>query len=62
VLLPPLLREYAGLNKSAVLVGQGKKFEIWDESHWNESREVWLKEESNSSESALPEEIKSISL
>lgn len=62
VLLPPLLREYAGLNKSAVLVGQGKKFEIWDESHWNESRGRWLQEESNASETELPEEVKSISL
>ncbi len=62
VLLPPLLREYAGLNKRAVLIGQGKKFELWDETHWDESRERWLKEESNSSESALPEQVKSISL
>jgi MraZ protein len=62
ILLPPLLREYAGLNKSAMLVGQGKKFEIWDESHWNESRERWLQEELNASESELPEEVKSISL
>lgn len=62
ILLPPLLREYAGLNKRAVLVGQGKKFELWDESHWDERRNDWLQEESNSSDSALPEEVKSISL
>jgi len=30
ILLPPLLREYAGLSKHAMLVGQGKKFELWD--------------------------------
>jgi MraZ protein len=62
ILLPPLLREYAGLNKNAVLVGQGKKFELWDEAHWEQSRGSWLKEESNSSHSALPEEVKNISL
>ncbi len=62
ILLPPMLRDYAGLNKRAVLVGQGKKFELWDETHWDESRERWLKEESNSNESALPDEVKSISL
>jgi len=62
ILLPPLLREYAGLNKHAVLVGQGKKFELWDEAHWNKNREQWLKEESNTNEAELPEEVKSISL
>ena len=61
ILLPPLLREYAGLDKHAVLVGQGKKFELWDEAHWNSRRQEWLEEESNIG-SALPEEVKSISL
>ena len=45
VLLPGALREYAELQKRAVLVGQGKKFELWDEAHWEERREKWLKEE-----------------
>lgn len=62
ILLPPLLREYAGLNKRIVLVGQGKKFELWDEAHWNASRDHWLEEESKSSNSGLPDEVKSISL
>jgi MraZ protein len=62
ILLPPLLREYAGLDKRAVLVGQGKKFELWDEAHWDKSRSHWLHEESSSADSALPEEVKSISL
>lgn len=42
VLLPPLLREFAGLKKHAVLIGQGIKFELWDESRWNEQRDEWL--------------------
>jgi MraZ protein len=62
VLLPPLLREYAGLDRKAVLVGQGKKFELWDEAHWESRRGLWLQEESKSGESELPEELKSISL
>lgn len=62
VLLPPLLREYAGLNKRAVLVGQGRKFELWDEAHWEKRRSTWLEEESNANGSALPDEVKSISL
>lgn len=62
ILLPPMLREYAGLHKRAVLVGQGKKFELWDEAHWEKCRGKWLQEESNLGDSALPEEVKSISL
>jgi len=62
LLLPPLLREYAGLEKRAVLVGQGKKFELWDEAHWETCRGRWLQEESKPGDSILPDEVKSISL
>lgn len=62
ILIPPLLREYAGLSKNCVLVGQGKKFEIWDQTHWDVCRNRWLEEELKASESELPEEVKSISL
>lgn len=61
ILLSPLLREYAGLNKRAMLVGQGKKCELWDEAHWQERRNRWLEEES-SVDSELPAEVKNLSL
>ena len=34
ILVPPALRRYAGLEKRAVLVGQGLKLELWDEVKW----------------------------
>ncbi|MCM2320313.1 MraZ protein [Pseudomonas linyingensis] len=34
-LVPPRLREYAGLDKRAVLVGQLNKFQLWDEEAWD---------------------------
>jgi transcriptional regulator MraZ len=34
VLVPPALRSYAALDKRAMLVGQGNKFELWDEARW----------------------------
>lgn len=60
ILLPQLLREYAGLDKHVVLVGQGAKFELWDEKSWNENREAWLAEEAASTEE-LPAELETLS-
>ncbi len=36
ILVPPALRQYAGLEHRVVLVGQGNKFELWDEARWLE--------------------------
>ena len=60
ILLPPLLREYAHLDKSAMLVGQGKKFEIWDETHWQAGRAAWLADVA--SPGAMSPELLSLSL
>lgn len=35
ILVSPPLRQFAGLSKEVVLVGQGAKFELWDEGQWN---------------------------
>lgn len=42
ILIPPPLRDFAALEKRVVLIGQGKKFELWDEGAWNTCREEWL--------------------
>ncbi|HVE49926.1 MAG TPA: division/cell wall cluster transcriptional repressor MraZ [Casimicrobiaceae bacterium] len=34
VLIPPALRQFAGLDKRVVLVGQGRKFELWSDTAW----------------------------
>ncbi|MEK9577963.1 MAG: division/cell wall cluster transcriptional repressor MraZ [Aquiluna sp.] len=34
VLLPQLLREYAGLQKELVIIGVGSRAEIWDAASW----------------------------
>lgn len=61
VLLPPPLRQYAGLEKRIVLIGQGKKFEIWDEVLWQQKRDQWLAEET-APDGELPAELESLSL
>jgi len=35
ILVPPALRNYAQLEKAAVLVGQGHKFELWSKDSWD---------------------------
>lgn len=61
ILLPPPLREYAALDKHVVLIGQGKKFELWDEQLWNSRRDQWLAQETGEGE-PLPAELLSLSL
>jgi MraZ protein len=60
VLLPSDLRTFASLTRDAVLVGQGNKFELWDEARWNERRDEWLKDEELPAE--LPADLESLSL
>ena len=60
VLVPPPLRDYAGLDKKVVLLGQGNKFELWDAQRWNDRRQEWL--EGSEDEGSLPEELESLSL
>ena len=39
LLVPPALRQYAALDQRVVLVGQGNKFELWDDAKWLERTE-----------------------
>ena len=61
LLVPPLLRDYAKLEKSVMLVGQGKKFEMWSEAGWASRRDSWL-EAHNEDQAEMPDELKSLSL
>jgi MraZ protein len=62
ILLPPLLREYAGLQKRVMLIGQGKKMEIWDEETWQKCRSNWLNEGLHVKGVPLPEQLLDLSL
>jgi MraZ protein len=42
VLLPTPLREFAGLARDVMLIGQANKFELWDAERWQTKRESWL--------------------
>ena len=59
ILLSRELREVAGLERTAMLIGQGHKFELWDEERWNAIRDNWLNADDDGD---LPPELESLSL
>lgn len=59
-LIPEPLRRFAGLDKKVALIGQGNKFEIWDEERWGLARDTWIDEEQSENEE-LPPELGSLS-
>lgn len=59
ILLPPPLREFASLEKAVTLIGQGNKFELWDEQAWNTRRAEWLQA---ADDGEMPDELRSLSL
>ena len=40
ILVPPELRQYAGLEKQVWLVGQGGNFELWSDAGWKQQQEA----------------------
>jgi MraZ protein len=59
--LPPELRAFAGLDKRVAFVGQGKKFELWNEETWNGKRDEWFGQV-DMEELDLPAELGSLSI
>ena len=57
VLIPPPLRQYAHLDKKMMLVGLGKKFELWSDENWLQSVADVVLDPNN-----LPAELKTLSL
>ena len=60
VLLPQPLRDFAKLEKRIVMIGQGNKFELWNEDTWNQRRDEWLSADDTATD--LPADLESLSL
>jgi MraZ protein len=58
VLVSPALRQYARLEKAVVLVGQGKKFEVWNQEYWDSRMDA----PGGLAPGALPPELEGFSL
>jgi len=61
ILIPQELRDYASLDKQAVILGQGNKFELWDQAGWESQRDQWL-EQVGEADSEPSEALKPLSL
>ncbi|MDB2402694.1 division/cell wall cluster transcriptional repressor MraZ [Litoricolaceae bacterium] len=44
LLLPAMHRDHAELDKRLIVVGQGQKFEVWNEARWTSMTEAYLNE------------------
>ena len=60
ILLPPELRGWAQLTRLGMLIGQGNRFELWDEAKWTTDTEGWLKKEEGAAD--LPSLLQTLSL
>jgi MraZ protein len=60
ILIPPRLREFAGLDKRVVLAGLGNKFEIWNEEAWEKNCGDWVAEDDD--EATMPDSLESLTL
>ncbi len=61
LLIPTKLRKHANFKKRVVFIGQGKKFEIWDETIWDERNERW-QEEAVLDSGQLPAELETLDI
>lgn len=55
ILVPGPLRDHAKLDKKIILLGQGNKFELWDEQSWQDRRDAYLADDSEDVPDALME-------
>lgn len=58
ILIPPALRGFAGMERQVVLVGQGNRFELWDDARWRAVTEAALEVPGD----AMPAELDGFSL
>jgi transcriptional regulator MraZ len=59
ILLTRELRDFAGLERQAMLIGQGNKFELWNEERWSARLSEWL---ADGKQTGLPQELETLSL
>lgn len=56
------LRRFANIDRRIALIGQGNKFEIWDEDTWDRNLDEWIEEERSQVKEDLTPELSTLSL
>ena len=59
ILIPKELRGHAELSRQAIILGQGNKFEIWNEKTWEKQRDDWLESAGDESTSSSSDSLRS---
>ena len=62
LMVPAPLREFAGITKKAVLMGQTRKFELWGAEQFEVKRAGWMDDIKDIGALDLPDEIAGLSL
>ena len=61
MLLPTELRDRTAIDRKVVLIGQGKKLELWDERTWEEKSKDWESSIADADPEAMPSGLAEIS-
>ena len=62
LLLTSELRDYAGIERKATLIGQGKKLELWDVDRFEEQSAKWADELNDLPPDEVPEFIQKLNI
>jgi MraZ protein len=54
ITIPPVLREYAGLDRECTVIGAGSRVEIWDSAAWSSYLEATEQAFSEQAEEVIP--------
>lgn len=61
MLLPTELRTRTNIDRKVVLIGQGKKLELWDERTWEDRSDNWEQAVADAEPGTLPQGLEDIS-
>lgn len=59
VLVPKELRDFAAIEREAWLIGQGTRFELWEQTRWDAKTDTWITD-SEEGDGEMPPELATI--
>ena len=59
VLVPKELRDFAAIEREAWLIGQGTRFELWEQTRWDAKTDTWITD-SEEDDGEMPPELATI--